>query len=279
MLAALIAGERDPRVLADLAKGKMRRKIPDLAEALTGHFDDHHALLARSDAAPARARSRRRWPSWTRSSPRPAGPWAHQLELLQTIPGVGAKVAQVIIAETGGDMSRFPTAAHLAAWAGVAPAMHESAGKRSPAGPRHGNKWLASMLVEAAGSVGRMKGDNYLAAQHARLDHPPRHGAGPQVAVAHSILVSAYYMLTRDEPYRELGPDWLGPPQRRGPHPPAGRPARTPRPHRGPRPRRLTQLHEEQEDGLRPPRADARLQRTYSRVLRRPVILLLFDGG
>ena len=96
-------------------------------------------------------------------------PWPHQIELLQTIPGVGEKVAQVIIAETGGDMSRFPTAAHLAAWAGLAPAMNESAGKQSPAGKRHGNKWLTAMLVEAAGSVGRMHGKNYLAAQHARL--------------------------------------------------------------------------------------------------------------
>jgi transposase len=99
---------------------------------------------------------------------------------------VGEKVAQVIIAETGGDMTRFPTAAHLAAWAGLAPAMNESAGKQSPAGKRHGNKWLTAMLVEAAGSVGRMHGKNYLAAQHARL--MKRRGMGrAQVAVAHSI--------------------------------------------------------------------------------------------
>ncbi|WP_457042711.1 transposase [Geodermatophilus sp. SYSU D01180] len=80
------------------------------------------------------------------------------MALLQTIPGVGPKVAQVILAETGGDMSRFPSAAHLAAWAGLAPGVHESAGKRTPVGTRPGNKWLTAMLVEAAGSVGRMKG-------------------------------------------------------------------------------------------------------------------------
>src|SRR3954463_1358055 len=135
-------------------------------------------------------------------------PWAHQLELLQTIPGVGEKVAQVILAETGGDMFRFPTPEHLASWAGVSPGTRESAGKRYPVRPPHGNKWLTAMVAEAAGSGGRMKGKNYLAAQHARLTS--RRGmARAQLAVGHSILVSAYWMLTRDEPYRDLGPEWL----------------------------------------------------------------------
>jgi transposase len=206
MLTAMIEGETNPLTLANLAKGKMRRKIPDLAQALTGTFDAHHARLARSmlrrlelvesalaelDAVIAAA----------------CRPWQHQIDLLETIPGVGPKVAQVIVAETGADMSRFPTAAHLAAWAGLAPAMHESAGKQSPAGKRHGNKWLTAMLVEAAGSVGRMHGKNYLAGQHARL--LKRRGMGrAQVAVAHSMLVSAYWMLRRDEPYHDLGADW-----------------------------------------------------------------------
>jgi transposase len=206
ILTAMINGETDPLRLAEMAKGKMRRKIPDLAQALTGHFDANHARLARSmlrrldlveqamaelDAVIVEA----------------CQPWAHQIELLQTIPGVGPKVAEVIIAETGGDMSRFPTADHLAAWAGLAPAMNESAGRQSPAGKRHGNKWLAAMLVEAAGSVGRMHGKNYLAAQHARLMR--RRGMGrAQVAVAHSIWVSAYWMLKRAEPYHDLGTDW-----------------------------------------------------------------------
>jgi transposase len=121
---------------------------------------------------------------------------------------VGEKAAQTIIAETGGDMSRFHSAAHLAAWAGLAPAIYESAGKRHPSGTRHGQTWLAAMLVEAAGWVGRMKGTNYLSAQHARLT--ARRGMGrAAVAVAHSMLVSAYYILLRDEPYQELGADWL----------------------------------------------------------------------
>ena len=154
----------------------MRRKIPDLVEALTGHFDDHHALLVgamlhrldhveaalvKLDAVIAAAMT----------------PWAHQIELLQTIPGVGLKTAQVIIAETGADMAQFPTAAHLAAWAGVAPAMHESAGKRRPAGSRKGNKWLASMLVEAASSVSRTEG--HLPRRPVRPDRlPPRQETG-----------------------------------------------------------------------------------------------------
>jgi transposase len=148
MLRSMIDGERDARVLAEMAKGKMRSKIPDLAQALEGNFDDHHARMAGAildwleqvedaladlDAA-IRVETR---------------PWAHQVELLQTIPRVGERIAQVIIAETGADMSRFGSAAKLAAWAGVAPGIYESAGKRTPTGKRHGNKWLTAMLVEA----------------------------------------------------------------------------------------------------------------------------------
>jgi len=182
-------------------------KIPELTEALTGHFNDNHAQLARSMLARL-ALVERALAELDAAIAEAFRPWAHQLELLQTIPGVGEKVAQVIIAETGGDMTRFPSAAHLASWAGLAPAIYESAGRRTPAGTRHGNKWLTAMLVEAAGSVGRMHGKNYLADQHARLTR--RRGAGrAQVAVAHSILVCAYHMLQRDESYQDLGADWL----------------------------------------------------------------------
>jgi hypothetical protein len=206
MLAAMINGETDRLRFADMAKGKMRRKIPDLAQALTGTFDVDHAQLVKSMLGRlelvelafggAGCGDRRGLPAWQ-----------HQIELLQTVPGVGETVAQVIVAETGADMSRFTTAAHLAAWAGLAPAMHESAGRQTPAGKRHGNKWLTAMPVEATGSVGRMHGKNYLAAQHARLTR--RRGMRRAlVAVAHSILVAAYWMLTRDEPYHDLGADW-----------------------------------------------------------------------
>lgn len=207
MLAALIDGERDARVLAGMAKGKMRSKIPELAQALEGSFDEHHARMARS-ILQRMDHVEQSLTELDQVIAAECAPWAHQIELLQTIPGVGERVAQVMVAETGADMTRFPSAAHLAAWAGVAPAVYESAGKNSPAGKRHGNKWLNAMLVEAAGAAGRMHGKNYLAAQHARLTK--RRGMGrAQMAVAHSILVSAYYMLKRDEPYRDLGADWL----------------------------------------------------------------------
>ena len=153
MLGALIDGEDDPRVLAELAKGKMRRKIPALTEALTGHFDAGHAQLARG--------------------------------MLARISSVEAALAEL----------NAVLAAAFSPWA-------------YPARPPHGNKWLTAMLVEAAGSVGRMKGANYLAAQHARLSSR-RGRARAQLAVGHSILVSAYWMPTRDEPYQDLGPEWL----------------------------------------------------------------------
>jgi transposase len=176
ILTAMINGETDPLRLADMARGRLRRKIPDLAQALTGHFDANHARLARSmlrrldlvDQAMAELDA---------VIVEACQPWQHQIALLQTIPGVGEKVAQVIIAETGADMSRFPSAAHLAAWAGLAPGVYESAGRRTPTGKRHGNKWLCAMLVEAAGSVGRMKSANYLSARPA--DETTRLGPSP----------------------------------------------------------------------------------------------------
>jgi len=206
MLAGLVAGQRDAAALADLAHSSLRRKIPDLTEALTGRFDDHHALLVGAmlrqldlaDEALARLDAQ---------IVAEIAPWQHQLDLLQTIPGVGKVLSQVIVAETGGDMTRFGSPEALSAWAGVAPAVHESAGKRTPAGSRQGNKWLTSSLVEGAHSAAQTK-DTYLAAQYARL--ASRRGAKrAAVAVAHSMLVSAYWMLVRDQPYQDLGPDWL----------------------------------------------------------------------
>ena len=178
MLTAMIDGETDPLKLAELARGPMRSKIPDLAQALTGTFDANHAQLAKSMLLRLRLVEQAQ-ADLDATIAEACRPWQHQIELLQTIPGVGEKVAQVIVAETGADMSRFPTAAQLAAWAGLAPAMHESAGRRSPAGKRHGNKWLSAMLVEAAGSVGRMRGEELSVRPARAADSATRHETGP----------------------------------------------------------------------------------------------------
>jgi len=206
MLTALVAGERDPVVMADLARNKLRWKMPQLTESLVGRFDDHHALLI-GGMLQRLAQVEASLKDCDAQIAAEIAPWAHQMELLQTIPGVGVKTAQVLIAETGADMSQFHSAAHLAAWAGLAPAVHESAGRTWSMGTRRGNKWVASMLVESAHSAARMK-NTYLAAQYRQI--AARRGAKRAAgAVAHSILVSAFHMLDRDEPYRDLGPDWF----------------------------------------------------------------------
>jgi transposase len=206
MVEALIAGERDAAVLAGMALGKMRPKIPALAEALVGRFAAHHAAVARAildhidflDATIARL---------DEEVAVRLGPFQPAVELLQSIPGVGRAVAEVIVAETGADMSRFPSPGHLAAWAGVAPANHESAGKRRHGGTRHGGTWLRRALIEAAKSAGRTK-NTYLGAQYRQI--AKRRGPNKAtVAVAHSILVAAWHMLTTGQTYDDLGPDYF----------------------------------------------------------------------
>lgn len=157
MIEALIAGERDPQVLAGMAKGRMRAKIPELVRALDGRFEDHHAQMLRLhldhidhlDEAIASIDSQ---------VDELIVPFADVRERLQTIPGVGQKVADVIIAETGADMDRFPDAAHLASWAGVCPGYNESAGKRFSGRTRKADVWLQGALVEAAWAAARTKG-------------------------------------------------------------------------------------------------------------------------
>ena len=206
MLEALMGGTHDPQVLAELARGRMRPKIAALREALEGRFSAHHALLV----AEMLARLDHADETIARLSAeleRAMAPLAEQVELLRTIPGVDRRVAEVIVAETGGDMARFPSPEHLASWAGVAPGNNESAGKHRPSRTRKGDKWLRKTLTEAAWGAARTK-DTYLAAQFARL----KGRRGPtkaNVAVAHSILVIAYYILERGEPYSDLGADYF----------------------------------------------------------------------
>ena len=168
MLAALIDGERDAQVLAEMAKARMRPKIPQLVAALTGNFGEHHAFLCRlhleriDQLTAAIGELSARIGEQMR-------PFSRQLERLATIPGVGQTVAEVIVAETGADMSRFRTAGNLASWAGVCPGHHESAGKRKSGKTRHGNRWLSGALGTAAMAAARTKDTTYLGARYRRL--------------------------------------------------------------------------------------------------------------
>ncbi len=207
MLEALLAGVSDPAELAELAKGRMRAKIPRLREALAGRFSlAHHGVLVAQllghidslDLAISNldARIAHETESLT-----------ELLELISTIPGVKLRTAQVLIAECGTDMSVFPTVGHFASWAGICPGTNSSAGKRSSGKTRPGSKWLRTALTESAKSVARSKG-TYLASHHWQIRG--RRGEAKAIgATRHDILV-AYYHIVRDRvPYRELGPDWL----------------------------------------------------------------------
>jgi transposase len=206
MLEAMVGGERDATVLADLAKRRLRNKIPQLQEALEGRFGAHHALLvgemlARIDDCDATIER------LSEEIGRRIEPFRELVELLITIPGVNVRTAEVIMAETGGDMSRFPSAEHLASWAGMCPGNNESAGKHASGKTRKGSKWLRGALTESAHAASRTK-DTYLAAQFWRL--AGRRGTKrAAVAVGHSILVAAYHILDRRQPYHDLGGDWF----------------------------------------------------------------------
>lgn len=206
MIEAMIAGQRDPVVLANMAKGTMRKKIPQLIEALDGHFGRHHGVVAQQiishidflDASIA-----------TLSAEICAllVPFDQAVTLISSIPGVSQTTAETIVAETGADMSKFPTPEHLCAWAGVAPASYESAGKRRPAGTRHGSPWLRRTLIEAARAAAHSKG-TYLSAQYARI--AKRRGPNKAaVAVANSILSVTWYLLTTGSFYQDPGADYF----------------------------------------------------------------------
>ncbi|MET0577806.1 MAG: IS110 family transposase [Ilumatobacteraceae bacterium] len=202
MVEMLIAGQADPAVLAELAKGRMRSKIPALTEALESRWVAHHTTLARRIVAHIDFLDTT-IDTLTGEIVERLTPFRAAVELLKTIPGVSDLTAQAIIAEIGVDMSRFPTARHLAAWAGVAPASHESAGKRRPAGTRHGSRHLRDALTEAARSSARTKG-TFLSARYNRIAR--RRGPNKAaIAIAHSILVAIHHMLLTGEIYNDLG--------------------------------------------------------------------------
>jgi transposase len=205
MLDALVQGTTDPEVLADLARGKLRKKIPALREALEGRFDHLHAawigaILAHLDFLDEQIAS------LTEVIGEQIAPFEKAVELLCTIPGVQRRTAEVIVAEIGVHMSVFPTAGHLASWAGICPGNDQSAGKRRSGRTRNGSKWLDWALSEAAISATRTK-NTYLAAQYARLK--PRRGHKKALgAVKHSILAACWHMLSTGEIYNDLGGDY-----------------------------------------------------------------------
>jgi transposase len=202
MIEAMINGERDPRVLAAMAKSRMRAKIPELEEAFSGHFGAHHATVCRQVIEHIDFLDRS-IATLSEDITERLCPFEAAFTLLCSIPGVSQRTAEVMIAEMGVDMTRFPTAGQLCAWAGVAPASHESAGRRRPAGTRQGSTSLQIALVEAAKAASRSKG-TYFYAQYSRL--AKRRGSNKAtVAVAHSILDVAWHLLTNGTLYNDPG--------------------------------------------------------------------------
>jgi transposase len=206
MLERLVADDADPAALAELARGRLRAKIPQLQRALAGRLRAHQRFLLAQQLvhldfldeaigqASAEIAARLR-------------PLEAAIVHLDSIPGVGRRTAEILLAEIGTDMGRFPSAAHLASWAGMCPGNDESAGKRRSGKTRPGSPWLRQALVEAAQAAGRTR-DTYLAAQYRRL--ATRRGKKKAVvAVGHTILVVAYHLLARDRDYQELGAGWF----------------------------------------------------------------------
>ena len=209
MLEALIAGERDPEVLAEMALGRMRPKIEVLREALVGRFDDHHALLLRMhlDHIDELLGMETRLDG---DVDRLMAPFDEAATRLLSIPGVGKRVAEVIVAEIGIDMTRFPTDKHLASWAGLCPGHHESAGKRRSGKARKGNPALRTAMCEAAWAASHGK-DTYLVAQIRRFKRRfgTRSDTKAIFAVAHTMIVIVWHVLHDNATYEELGADFF----------------------------------------------------------------------
>jgi transposase len=233
MLEAILQGQGDSQTLAELARGRMRSKLPELERALTGRVRKHHRFLIANHLAqidfldeqiaafdaeivkriepPAQPQGQ---PAQTDHTPTPDASgsdaslsWEAAVTLLDTIPGIGRRAAEQILAEIGPDMRRFPTQAHLASWARLSPGNNERAGKRYSGRTGHGNRCLRACLVQAAHAAVRVK-DSYFKALYHRL--AGRRGVKRAiVAVAHRILTAAYHMLSRHEPFRELGATYL----------------------------------------------------------------------
>jgi transposase len=205
MLKAIVAGETDPRVMAGLAQGRLCNKRDQLIEALEGRVQPHQRFIL-SELLCQLDQLEQTIARFDEEVLKYRQPFEDVIELLDTIPGVGRQTAEMIVSEIGADMSRFPSAAHLAAWAGLAPGNYESAGKRLSGKTRKGNQTLRAGLMQSAHVASRSR--TYLAAQYRRI--APRRGKKrATMAVAHSILVIAYHVIGKREPYRELGAQYF----------------------------------------------------------------------
>jgi transposase len=202
MLEALIAGQRDTDALANLARGRLRTKRDQLAEALRGYCTSHHCFLLTEYLSQM---------DYLDEAVDRVGVAIDQhlvadqeaVALLDTIPGVSQRTAEILLAEIGTDMTRFPNAKHLASWAGMCPGHHDSGGKRLSGKTRKGNRWLRQVLVEVAHVASRTR-QTYLAAQYRRI--AARRGKKRAlIAVGHTILSLVYTLLTRKQPYYDLG--------------------------------------------------------------------------
>lgn len=206
MLEAIIAGESDPEVLAGLARGTLRKKHDALVQALTGRVQDHHRFLLRTQLAHVDQLTQA-ITDLSEEIARRLEPYADAVALLCTIAGVKRRVAEVVLAEIGPDLNRFVDARHLCSWAAICPGNYESAGKRRSGRMRHGNRWLRGVLLQAAWAAIKVRG-GYFGAQFRRIAKR-RGDKRAAIAVAHSILTVIYHVLTRAEPYRDLGGDYF----------------------------------------------------------------------
>ena len=205
ILEALVQGQTDPEKLAELAVGSLRTKRAELVAALRGRTTAHHRFLLKLhlglyDSVHAAVAA------IDQQVEEQVSPFRQAADLLETMPGVGRVAAEVILAEIGPDMERFPTAGHLRSWAGLCPRMDESAGKKRCTRIRKGAPWLKTTLVQAAWAAVRTK-NSYYKSLYGGVKRSSGSANKAIVAVAAAMLTSAYYMLKRGEPYRELGAD------------------------------------------------------------------------
>ncbi|MEO9175642.1 MAG: IS110 family transposase [Gaiellales bacterium] len=205
MLDALVAGTTDPFALAELAKGRLREKLPALREALEGRFDDEHAIVVGAILSHIDFLDQQ-ITLLSSAIGEKIAPFEAAVELLCTIPGVQRRTAEVIIAEIGVDMSVFPSAGQLASWAGLCPGNDTSAGKRRSGRTRKGPRWLGIALTEAALANTRSR-NTYLSAQYRRLKSRRGHRRAIG-AVKHSMIIAIWHMLSTGELYRDAGSDY-----------------------------------------------------------------------